>query len=101
MKSVKIAFALCFGSMMLVTTGCGKSKALMSAEEYEKDACACKDTACATSATKKFGERAKDMASASSGEADAITKATTAASECVTKIAMAGVPGMPGLPTKK
>lgn len=96
MKSMKIAFALCFGSMMLVAaTGCGKSKALQSAEEYEKAACACKDATCATEASKKFAERAKDMATASSGETDAITKATAAATECVTKASMAGIPGMP------
>lgn len=100
MKTIQIAFALCFGSMLLVTTGCGKSKALLSAEEYEKAACACKDAACATDASKKFGERAKDMATASSGETEAITKATTAASECVTKISMAGIPGMPAMPKK-
>ncbi len=100
MKSIKIAFALCFGSMMLVTAGCGKSKALLSAEEYEKAACACKDTTCATDATKKFADRAKDSATASSGEAEAITKATSAATECVTKLAMAGIPGMPAMPKK-
>jgi len=94
MKTIKIAFALCFGSFMLLTTACGKSKALMAAEEYEKSACACKDLACVTESTKKFGENAKDMSSASSGEAEAITKASTNASACVTKISMAGIPGM-------
>jgi hypothetical protein len=94
MKAIKIAFALCFGSMMLVTAGCGPSKALVSAQEYEKAACACKDAACATAATTKFAEHSKEMATASSGEAEAITKATSAASECVVKASMAGIPGM-------
>jgi hypothetical protein len=94
MKATKIVFALCFGSLMLAATGCGKSKALLSAEEYEKDACACKDTACITTASKKFADRAKDMATASSGETDAITKSTTKATECVTKVTMSSIPGM-------
>lgn len=94
MKTIKIAFALCFGSLMLATTACGKSKALLAVEEYEQAACACKDVACVTSATKKFSEKASDMATASGGEAEAITKATTNATTCVTKISMAGMPGM-------
>jgi hypothetical protein len=99
MKSIKIAFALCFGSMMLATIGCGPSKALLSAQEYEKASCACKDVACVTDATKKFGERSKtDAATASASEAEAITKATTAATECMTKVTMASVPGMPAMP---
>jgi hypothetical protein len=101
MKAMKIAFALCFGSVLLATTGCGKSKALEAAEEYQQAACACKDAACATTATQKYAARAADMATASSGEAEAITKATTAATECVTKVSMAGIPGMPGAPAKK
>jgi hypothetical protein len=83
----------CLGALAAFSTGCGKSKALQAAEEYQRAACACKDTACVTEATKKFGEAAKDMGTASSGEADAITKATTEATSCATKIAMAGVPG--------
>ncbi len=101
MKSVKIAFALCFASMMLVAaTGCGKSKALLAAEEYEKDTCACKDAACVGEAAKKYAEHAKEMAGASSGEAEAIGKAATNAGACATKIAMSGVPGMPAMPKK-
>ena len=78
MNMIKVAFALCFGSLMLATT-----------------ACACKDAACVTDAAKKFSAKASDMATASSGEAEAITKATTNATTCMTKISMAGVPGMP------
>lgn len=100
MKSIKFACVLCFGSMMLATVGCGKSKALLSAEEYEKEACACKDVACVTEATKKFGERSKDAASMSSSEAEAVSKASTNAAACVTKITMASVPAMPGMPKK-
>jgi hypothetical protein len=98
MKSIQIAFALTFGSFLLLTTGCGKSKALLAAEEYEKSACACANAACLTDVSKKFAENAKDMSTASSGEAEAISKATTNAATCITKISMAGLPGMP---TKK
>ncbi len=99
MKTIKIAFALCFGSMMLfAATGCGKSKALLAVEEYEKAACACKDATCATTAAKAFADKSADMATASSGDAEAITKASTAAAACVTKAAMAGMPAMPAMP---
>ena len=94
MKTIKLALALCFGSFLLITTGCGKSHALTAAEDYERNACACKDTACVTDVSKKFSENAKDMGSASSSEAEAITKATTNAATCITKISMAGIPGM-------
>jgi hypothetical protein len=98
MDLTKIALALGASAMMIVTAGCGPSKALESAQEYEKAACACKDAACATDASKKFAERSKDMAAAKSSEAEAITKATAAAAECVTKASMAGLPGMPAMP---
>ena len=91
----KIAFAV---GIALVGAGCGPSKALQAAQDYEKAACACKDAACATDATKKFAAHASEMASASSGEAEAITKATSAAAQCVTKASMAGIPGMPAMP---
>jgi hypothetical protein len=91
--TMKVACALSVGALMVFASGCGKSKALLAAEEYQKNACACKDAACVTDASKKFADAAKDMATASSGEAEAITKASTAAAECVTKISMAGVPG--------
>ena len=85
-------------AVTLAAAGCGPSKALLAAQEYEKAACACKDATCATDASQKFAARASDMASASSSETDAITKATSAASQCVTKAAMAGIPGMPSMP---
>jgi hypothetical protein len=96
MTKSTIVTVLCVGAIAAFASGCGPSKALQAAQEYEKSACACKDTACITDAAKKFGEAAKDMATASSGEADAITKATTEA----TKIAMAGVPGAAGAAKK-
>ena len=99
MNSIKIAIALCFGSMMLATTGCGPSKLLQAAQDYEKAACACKDLACTAEAAKKYGERAKEAGAAGGSEAEAIGKATTAATECMTKITMANVPGMPAMPT--
>ena len=94
MNMIKVAFALCCGSLMLATTACGKSKALMAVEEYEQNACACKDAACVTEASKKFSAKASDMATASSGEAEAISKATTNATTCVSKISMVGIPGV-------
>jgi len=97
MKKVMVALIMT-GGLLLVGAGCGKSKALMAVEEYEKDTCACKDAACVAEAAKKYAAHASDMASASSGETEAITKATTHASECATKIAMSGVPAMPGMP---
>ena len=98
MNSIKIAIALCFGSMMLATTGCGPSKLLQAAQDYEKAACACKDLACTADAAKKYGEKVKEAGTASSSEGEAIGKATTAAAECVTKITMANIPKMPAMP---
>jgi hypothetical protein len=95
MKSIQIAVAVCFG---FVLAGCGPSKALLSAQEYEKDACACKDAKCVAEAAKHYADRAHDAATAKSDETDAITKAATHAAECSTKAAMAGVPGMPAMP---
>jgi hypothetical protein len=95
MKMMKLVGAVCLGSWMVFAVGCGKSKALLAAEQYEKEACACKDAACTTKAAQAFAANAKDMATASSGDAEAITKATTHAVECTTKAAMSGIPGMP------
>ena len=101
MKTTKFASSVIIGAVLVLTAGCGKSKALTTAEQYQADTCACKDTACISAAAKKFSDNAQDMASANSGEADAITKATSAAAECTTKIAMAGIPAMPGAPATK
>lgn len=93
MNMTKIAFALCCGSLMLAATACGgKSKALMAVEDYEKTACACKDAACVSEASKKFSEKSADMATASSSEAEAITTATKNATTCVTKISTMAAP---------
>ena len=89
--------ALFLGALMALSTGCGKSKALEASEEYEKAACACKDVACITAATKKYGESSKDMATAKSSEAEAITKSATAAGQCVTKVSMASIPAIPAM----
>jgi hypothetical protein len=83
--------ALCFAGLAL--TGCGKSKMLTASEAYEKDACECKDVACITAATTKYtsamaGETPK------SSEAEAIGKAATNASVCMSKVTTAAVPGM-------
>jgi hypothetical protein len=90
----------CLFVLGLLAAGCGKNKMLEAAETYEKAACACKDSACATAATTKF---ASDNAAAASSplsgsDAEAYTKSTTAATGCVTKLAMAGIPAMPAMP---
>ncbi len=97
MKTTKFAGSVIIGALLVLTAACGKSKALTTVEQYQADTCACKDTTCVNAAAKKFADNAQDMQSAKSGEADAITKATSAAAECTTKIAMAGVPAMPGM----
>ena len=101
MKTMKLACVLVLGSVMVFVAGCGKSKALVAAEDYEKAVCACKDVACVTGAATKFTESAKDMATAGSGEVDAITKATKAATDCALKVTMSSIPTMPGMPDKK
>jgi hypothetical protein len=90
----------CLFVLGLLSAACGKNKLLEAAENYEKAACACKDSACATAATTKFGADSTAAASSSpsSSDAEAITKSTTAATTCVTKIAMAGIPTMPAMP---
>jgi len=92
----------CLFVLGLLAAGCGKNKMVEASENYEKAACACKDTACITAATTKFGQESTAAASSSpsSSDAEAITKSTTAATTCVTKIAMAGMPAMPGMPAK-
>jgi hypothetical protein len=95
MKMTSTLTVLGFGLLTVLASGCGKSKALMAAEEYEKAACACKDVACVTAATKAFSDAAKDMGTASSSEAEAITKASTNAAACAMKVTTANIPGMP------
>jgi len=101
MKTMKLVGPLAIGLLLVLTAGCGKSKALLAAEDYQTATCACKDAACVTAAATKFAGSAQDMATARSGEADAIAKATTAAAQCSTKITMAAMPSMPGGPPKK
>lgn len=95
MKIIKIANVLLLGTLLVAATGCGKSKALVAAEAYETAACACKDAKCATEASTKFTASAGDMATAKGGEAEAISKATSAAAACVMKASMAGLPTPP------
>jgi hypothetical protein len=97
MKAIQIAFALSFGSLLLA--GCGPSKQLVAAEEYEKDACACKDVKCTTEAAKKYADKVKEAGAASGSEGEAIGKHVTAATTCTTKLATANIPGMPAMPT--
>ena len=101
MKTMKLVGPLAVGLLLVLTTGCGKSKALLAAEDYQTTTCACKDAACVTAAATKFAGSAQDMATARSSEADAITKATAAAAQCATKTSMAAMPAMPGMPPKK
>jgi hypothetical protein len=64
---------------------------LQAAVEFQTRACACKDIPCTTEATRRFGERVKGAGGGAAGEEDDIGKATTAATECITKMTMAGV----------
>ncbi len=101
MKTMKSAFAVLVGSMMLVgVTGCGKSKALLATEEYQTETCACKDAACVTAAAQKYASHSGDMSTAKGGEAEAITNAASAAAQCATKVTMANMPAMPAMPGK-
>jgi predicted cobalt transporter CbtA len=97
----KIACLVALGALLALASACGKNKMVEVAENYEKEACACKDAACATAATTKFSEETSKNAASmpkSGGDAEAYTKAASAAAQCVTKAAMSGVPGMPPMP---
>ena len=96
----KIASLVALGALLVIASACGKNKMVEAAENYEKEACACKDVPCTTTASQKFAAETTKAASspASGSDAEAITKSTTKATECITKIAMSGVPGMPPMP---
>lgn len=86
---------------VLVLAACGKNKMLVAAETYEKEACACKDAACATAASNKFAEETKKNAMsmpASGADAEVYSKAVQNATNCVTKAAMGNLPAMPNMP---
>lgn len=94
----------CLFVLGLLAAGCGKNKMVEAADVYEKAACACKDSACATAATTKFATDNGGAAASpptSGSDAEAYTKSVTAATMCATKLAMAGIPTMPGMPAKK
>lgn len=96
----KIACLLALGALVALSA-CGKNKMVEVAENYEKEACACKDAKCATDATQKFSAETTKNASSvptSGGDAEAYSKAVQNATACVTKAAMSGVPGMPPMP---
>lgn len=92
MNASKTVFA---AALLLLATGCGKSAALKAAEEYETEACACKTLDCTTAASKTYTEKLTAAGTAKSGETEAFTKSTANAAACVTKLAMAGIPGLP------
>jgi hypothetical protein len=79
----------------LLLTGCGKSKALIAAEEYQAEACTCADAACATAASQRFAARAQDMQTMKVSEARKVSDATAAAAGCVTKVSLANMPKPP------
>lgn len=97
-----IKHALCFttliGSFAMIGCGGGADELVKATQKYETDACACKDSACVTKATQDYSKANTDLAGKklvpSESEAKKITDASTKATECVTKISMAGVPGM-------
>lgn len=89
-----------FLSAALVTfaVGCGGGgeESVKAAESYATAACACKDTACTTKASQDYASAAQAAAakakSMSEGDVKKITDATSKATDCMTKLAMAGVP---------
>jgi len=75
--------------------GCGKNKMVEIAQQYEKDACACKDATCASNVSLKFTQDMSANASSvptGGGDAESYSKAVSAATQCVTK-ASSVVPG--------
>lgn len=84
-----------FGAL---TMGCSNADELVKASEaYATAACECKDAACATKASQDYATATQALAGKnlkpSEDEAKKITDATTKATGCVTKAAMAGIPG--------
>jgi len=99
-----IKYALCFttliGSFAMIGCGGGGEELVKAAQKYETDSCACKDVACTTKAAQDYSKTAADLAGkkmvANEDDGKKIGAASTKAAECVTKLAMAGVPAMPG-----
>jgi hypothetical protein len=91
--------ALCAGA--LAVGACGKNKLLVAAENYEKEACACKDAPCANAAATKFAQETKQggvMAPTTGADAEAYRNAVQNATQCVSKLTMPALPAMPNLP---
>ncbi len=77
--------------------GGGAEELVKASEAYATAACACKDTTCASKAATDYGTATQALAgkkmTPSEADTKKITEATTKATECTTKLAMAGVPG--------
>ena len=94
----------CIVLAAVVVSGCGKNKLVEVAQKYEKEVCACKDSACATSASQKFSEETAKNAGdvpTSGSDAEEYSKAVSNATACVTKLATASVPGAAGVAAAK
>ncbi len=63
-------------------------------EDYKKQACACKDTACATAVMEDMGKYATAHANdrGTQKQIDQVSKITTEMSECMTKLATMATP---------
>lgn len=100
-----LSFTALIGSFAMVGCGGGGEELVKAAQKYETDSCACKDVACTTKAAQDYSKTTQELAGkkmvASEDDAKKITAASTKAAECVTKLAMSAVPGMPAMPAVK
>jgi len=90
-----------FCASAVLLAACGKNKLLAAAENYEKEACACKDGPCATAAASKFAEETKKggvSAPTTGAEAEAYRAAVQNATQCVAKLTVPKMPMMPNMP---
>ena len=94
-----LGFSMLIGSLGLIGCGGGAEELVKAAQKYEADTCACKDAPCVTKAAEAYSKTSQELAgkkmTPSEDDAKKITDATTKATECATKAAMAGVPGAP------
>lgn len=94
-----LGFSMVIASFALIGCGGGGEELVKAAQKYETDTCACKDVACTTKAAEAYSKTTQELAGkkmvASEDDAKKITDASTKAAACVTKVAMAGVPGAP------
>lgn len=88
MKSLQLTLGALSIVGLLFTTGCGKNKAVVAAEDFATKACACKDAVCAMNAAVAFTAKAEEHKDARGSEADikAINVASDKATACIAKL---------------